>query len=97
MDARKVFDEMPVRDNVTFNTMIDWYCKVGALYEAFRIGEGFAMCGDLDGWVLFYEDVVKDGVRVNEYACGGLLNGLCKGGRTSKGKEIVKDDETCFD
>ncbi|CAA7040055.1 unnamed protein product [Microthlaspi erraticum] len=39
IDARKVFDEMSQRDVVTWNTMIERYCRFGLVDEAFKLFE----------------------------------------------------------
>ncbi|XP_031248343.1 pentatricopeptide repeat-containing protein At3g58590-like [Pistacia vera] len=65
--ARKVFDKMPERNVVSFNTIISSYSRCGYVGEA---------------WRLFY-DMRNCGCRSTQFTLGGLLScdllDLCKG------------------
>ncbi|OEL37960.1 Pentatricopeptide repeat-containing protein [Dichanthelium oligosanthes] len=51
--ARKLFDEMPARDIVSFNTLIDSYVQSGCTDGAFRVFRNMMEGGfRLDGWTV---------------------------------------------
>ncbi|KAJ0807935.1 putative tetratricopeptide-like helical domain superfamily, pentacotripeptide-repeat region of PRORP [Helianthus annuus] len=82
MDARKLFDEMletrvdcVVADKVTFNAMIDGYCKVGDVDEAFRIRD----------------KMKGSNVEANLVTFNTLINGLCRAKRMDEAKKVWED------
>ncbi|KAF8779532.1 hypothetical protein HU200_002589 [Digitaria exilis] len=51
--ARKLFDEMPARDTVSFNTLIDSYGRSGCIDGAFGVLRNMVEAGfPLDGWTI---------------------------------------------
>ncbi|TKW42287.1 hypothetical protein SEVIR_1G374100v4 [Setaria viridis] len=51
--ARKLFDEMPVRDTVSFNTLIDSYVQSGCIDGAFGVLRNMVDGGfRMDGWTI---------------------------------------------
>ncbi|CAL5020239.1 unnamed protein product [Urochloa decumbens] len=51
--ARKLFDEMPLRDTVSFNTLIDSYVQSGCIDGAFGLFRNMVKGGfQLDGWTI---------------------------------------------
>ncbi|GJN22563.1 hypothetical protein PR202_gb10141 [Eleusine coracana subsp. coracana] len=51
--ARKLFDEMPVRDSVSFNTLIYSYVRYGCIEDALGVFRNMAEAGfRMDGWTV---------------------------------------------
>ena len=80
-DARKLFDEMIQRNmvpnTVTYNTLIDGYCKVGGIEEALG----------------FKERMKEQNVECNLVTYNSLLNGLCGSGRVDDAREVLLEME----
>lgn len=83
--ARKVFDEMPIRTVVSWNTMISGYSKWGRFSEALRL----------------VSDMHHGNVRLNETTFLTTLSACARSGSLSEGKEVhclvLKSGLECFE
>ncbi|XP_052197396.1 pentatricopeptide repeat-containing protein At4g37170 [Diospyros lotus] len=71
-EARHIFDKTSDRDVVSWTAMIDRYFEVG------RKEEGFAL----------FSDLLKSGIRPNEYTFSGVLNACADQTEEELGKQV---------
>ncbi|KAK8952461.1 Pentatricopeptide repeat-containing protein [Platanthera zijinensis] len=76
-DAGKVFDEMPERDIIAWNSMISSYCRAGVHEEALRI----------------YEKMRLTGLGLDEFTAVGLLSSCAHLGALELGTWVHKFSE----
>ncbi|XP_073122458.1 pentatricopeptide repeat-containing protein At2g03880, mitochondrial isoform X2 [Henckelia pumila] len=102
-DARKVFDEMPVRDVCTWNTMLAGYANSGRLVEARKLFDdapkrsvvtwsslisGYCKMGcDIESFELFWEMRIQ-GCRPSHFTLGSILRLCSIKGFLSGGRQI---------
>lgn len=102
-DARKVFDEMPQRDEVTWNTMIAGYGNSGRLLDARKLFEetpkrsaitwsslvsGYCKMGrEIETFKLIYE-MQLEGYRPRHFMLGSVLRMCSVKGLISRGEQI---------
>ncbi|KAH6779838.1 Tetratricopeptide repeat superfamily protein [Perilla frutescens var. hirtella] len=102
-DARKMFDEMPQRDEVTWNTMIAGYGSSGRLVDARKLFDetpkrsaiswsslisGYCKMGyEIESFKLIYE-MQLEGYRPRHFALGSVLRMCSVKGLISRGKQI---------
>ncbi|KAI4310584.1 hypothetical protein MLD38_035553 [Melastoma candidum] len=101
--ARELFDEMPYRDVVSFTTMIDGYAKVGDLVSARALFDrtpvrdvvawsamisGFARVGQANEAVRLFVEMVRCGVRVDDFAVVGLMSACAQMGCSELAKRM---------
>ncbi|KAL6217319.1 hypothetical protein ACLB2K_010536 [Fragaria x ananassa] len=72
--ARKVFDESPVRDVVTWTTMIDGYAGRGCLFEAVEL----------------FDEMVLSGVEPNEVTLIAVLSVCSSKGNIGMGRSVYE-------
>nr|AYM01015.1 pentatricopeptide repeat protein [Salvia miltiorrhiza] len=102
-DARKLFDEMPNRDEVTWNAMIAGYGNSGRLVDARKLFDeapkrgaitwsslvsGYCKMGcEAETFKLIYE-MQLDGFKPRHFTLGGVLRMCSIKGLISRGKQI---------
>ncbi|XP_075477870.1 pentatricopeptide repeat-containing protein At2g03880, mitochondrial [Primulina tabacum] len=102
-EARKVFDEMPVRDVCTWNTMLSGYANSGRLVEARKLFDdapkrsvitwsslisGYCKMGcEIESFELFWEMRIQ-GCRPSEFTLGSVLRLCSIKGFLSGGRQI---------
>ncbi|KGN49540.1 pentatricopeptide repeat-containing protein At5g66520 [Cucumis sativus] len=88
--ARLVFDEMPHKNSVTWNTMISGYSKAGDVHTARQLFDRMPS-RDLASWsamiaayinnrnyrgaLLLFQDMIINGINPDQMAAGSILNG----------------------
>lgn len=102
-DARKVFDEMPDRDEVSWNTMIAGYGNSGRLVDARKLFDeaprrsaitwssllsGYCKMGrEIESFKLIYE-MQLEGLKPRHFTLASLLRMCSVKGLISRGKQI---------
>lgn len=111
--ARKVFDEMPQRDEFTWNTIVAGYGNAGRLSEARKLFDkaprksaitwsslvsGYCNAGfEIESFQLFYE-MQDQGFKPSHFTLGSLLRLCSINGLLSRGEQIHGYAiKTCYD
>ncbi|KAL4585869.1 hypothetical protein LXL04_010496 [Taraxacum kok-saghyz] len=71
-DAKMVFKELPLRDSVTWNSMISGLSKAGLLLESLN----------------YFKNMIKNSTKMDSMTIPTLLNTCAKLGDITKGKEV---------
>lgn len=102
-DARQLFDEMPDRNLVTWNVMLNGYSKAGLIEQAKELFDqitekdivswgtmidGCLRKNQLDEALVFYTEMLRCGMKPSEVMMVDLLSASAKSAGSSKGLQL---------
>ncbi|KAJ1279494.1 hypothetical protein BS78_04G161200 [Paspalum vaginatum] len=102
-DARRLFDQISIRDTVTWTSMISGYCQVKKLHEAVQVFDmmpdkdriawtalisGHEQNGEEDAALELFQRMLAEGVSPTPFALVSALGGCAKLGLVTRGKEL---------
>ncbi|XP_010255496.1 PREDICTED: pentatricopeptide repeat-containing protein At4g21065 [Nelumbo nucifera] len=102
-EARQLFDQMPCRDDFSWNTMISAYARLGRLTEARQLFDqtptqtsitwsalisGHARQGDGLGALELFCQMRSDGLQPNQYTLGSVLRACSVSFMLRRGEQI---------
>uniref|UniRef100_A0A0D9VH20 Pentacotripeptide-repeat region of PRORP domain-containing protein n=1 Tax=Leersia perrieri TaxID=77586 RepID=A0A0D9VH20_9ORYZ len=102
-DARRVFDQMTVRDSVSWTSMIAGYCRANRLDEAVQVFDkmpeqdavawtalisGHEQNGEEDVALELFESMLGEGAMPTPFALVSCLGACAKLGLVARGKEV---------
>ncbi|KAG0533384.1 hypothetical protein BDA96_04G188900 [Sorghum bicolor] len=102
-EARHLFDQISIRDNVTWTSMISGYCQVKKLDEALQVFDmmpdkdrvawtalisGHEQNGEEDTALELFERMLAEGVSPTTFALVSVLGACAKLGLVTRGKEL---------
>ncbi|ESQ41909.1 hypothetical protein EUTSA_v10012849mg [Eutrema salsugineum] len=102
-DARHLFDEMPERNLVTWNVMLNGYSKAGLIEQAKDLFDqitekdivswgtmidGCLRKNKLDEALVFYTEMLRRGMKPSEVMMVDLLSASARSGGSSKGLQL---------
>lgn len=102
-DARHLFDQVSIRDNVTWTSMISGYCQVKKLHEAVQVFDmmpdkdriawtalisGHEQNGEEDTALELFEQMLAKGVSPTPFVLVSALGACAKLGLVTRGKEL---------
>ncbi|CAI9087769.1 OLC1v1021938C1 [Oldenlandia corymbosa var. corymbosa] len=102
-DARKLFEQMPEKDDFTCNTMVSGYANSGRLNEAKEVFDvipnkssitwsslisGYCKCGNETEIFQLFCQMQEEGHKPNQFTLGSVLRVCSVKGLLSQGKQI---------